>query len=78
VSDDRLARIDVQLVGRAVEPMVFRRDRRIENVADRDVDLADDRAGGLELGTGRDADRPGVDDFLRRMRGRCRDGDQQQ
>jgi len=78
VPDDRLPRVDVQLVRRAVQPLVFRWNRRIEDVADVDADLTDDRARCLEFRPGGNAGRPVMEDLPRRMRRRCRKDGQQQ
>jgi len=45
----------VQLVGEPVEPVVLARIAQVEDVLGDDADLADARAGGLELREGRDA-----------------------
>jgi hypothetical protein len=45
----------VQLVGEPVKPVVLARIAQVEDVLRDDADLADARAGGLELGEGRNA-----------------------
>jgi hypothetical protein len=48
--DERRLRADVDRVCRAIEEVVFLRVVRIEDIVGDDPDLADQRAGGLELG----------------------------
>ena len=60
------ARIEVQLVGEAEEPVVLPRIAQVEDIAGDDADFADTRAGGLQLGERRHALR-----FLRAGRSRC-------
>ena len=48
VADRVLAGLDMELVGRAVQPRALTGDTGIEDVADDDPDLADHRALGLE------------------------------
>jgi hypothetical protein len=55
--DDVGLRVDVQLVGEAIKPVVLARIAQVEDVLGDDADLADARAGGLELGERRNAGR---------------------
>jgi hypothetical protein len=55
--DQRRPGADVDRVRRAIEEVVFLGVVRIEDVVGDDPDLADQRAGGLELGDG--GQRPG-------------------
>ena len=52
--------IDVQLVRGAIHPRALAGNRRIEDVADDDLDLADDGSRRFEFRTGRDAGGPGM------------------
>jgi hypothetical protein len=50
--DQRRLRADVERVRRAIEDVAFLRVARVEDVVGDDPDLADQRAGGLELREG--------------------------
>ena len=60
VANRLLAGLDMELVGRAVQPCTLARDTGIEDVADGDPDLADHRTVGLQLlGRGQGGTRTG-------------------